>query len=165
MEPGHGGQGPKVERTKEPDHWNAEQVRAFLVFVADDRLEALWLLALTSGMRRSELLGLRWIDLDLEGSTLQVRQARVAYGRLHVTKEPKTTRSRRPIPLSGPTVDALRAHGTRQKREKLAAGPAYEYQGLVFADEIDDPLGRRPCRPRSDDWAASPDSPGSRSTV
>lgn len=131
---------PKVERTKEPDHWYAEQLRAFLDFASDDRLHALWMLAMTSGMRRGELLGLRWSDLDLDGARLRVRQTRVAYGRLHVTKEPKTTRSRREIPLSPIAVETLRAHGTRQKREKLAAGQTYADHGLVFADEIGDPL-------------------------
>jgi integrase len=131
---------PKIERTKEPDHWNAEQVRSFLASVGDDRLEALWILALTSGLRRGEILGLRWSDINLDGAKLQVRQTRVAYGKLHVTKEPKTARSRRQIPLSPVAVEALQAHGTRQKRAKLAAGPAYADGGLVFADEIGDPL-------------------------
>src|SRR4029453_333166 len=95
--PGTAAKAPKIQRTKEPDHWNAQQVRVFLGSVAGDRLEALWLLALGSGMRRAELLGLRWRDLDLESAKLHIRQTRVAYGKLHVTKEPKTTRSRRPI--------------------------------------------------------------------
>jgi len=131
---------PKVARTKEPDHWNAEQVGAFLRSVTGDRLEALWVLALTAGMRRGEVLGLRWTDVDLDGAKLHVRQTRVAYGKLQVTKEPKTTRGRRPIPLSPLAVEALKAHRTRQKREKLAAGPAYTDSGFVFADEIGDPL-------------------------
>lgn len=88
----------------------------------------------------SQREGLRWSDVDLDGAKLHVRQTRVAYGKLHVTKEPKTARSRRQIPLSPVAIEALRAHGTRQKRGKLAAGPTYADVGLVFADEIGDPL-------------------------
>jgi hypothetical protein len=61
-------------------------------------------------------------------------------GLLRQGPEPKTARSRRQIPLSPVAVEALRAHGTQQKREKLAAGPTYADHGLVFADEIGDPL-------------------------
>lgn len=103
-------------------------------------MEALWVLALTSGLRRGETLGLRWSNIDLDGAKLHVQETRVSYGKVHVTKEPKTARSRRQIPLSPVAVEALRAHGTQQKREKLAAGPTYADHGLVFADEIGDPL-------------------------
>jgi integrase len=99
----------------------------------DDRLEALWVLALTSGLRRGETLGLRWSNIDLDGAKLHVQEIRVSYGKVHVTKEPKTARSRRQIPMSPVAVEALRAHGTQQKREKLAAGPTYADHGLVFA--------------------------------
>ena len=68
---------------------------------------------------------MRWSDIDLDARSCRWRQARVAYGKLHVTKEPKTARSRRQIPLSPVAVEALRTHGTRQKREKPATGPTY----------------------------------------
>jgi integrase len=103
-------------------------------------LEALWVLALTSGLRRGGTLGLRWSNIDLDGAKLHVQETRVSYGKVHVTKEPKTARSRRQIPLSPVPVEALRAHGTQQKGEKLAAGPIHADHGLVFADEIGDPL-------------------------
>ena len=91
--------------------------------------EALWVLALTSGLRRGETLGLRWSNIDLDGAKLHAQETRVSYGKVHVTKEPKTARSRRQIPLSPVAVEALRAHGTQQKREKLAAGPTYADHG------------------------------------
>jgi integrase len=118
------------------DVWTAEQVQRFLASVADDRLGSLWLLAASSGLRRGELLGASWHDLDLEAATLTVRSTRVAYGSLVVTKEPKTARSRRTIPLSPRTVDALRTWKARQGRERLAAGAAYADLGLVFSDEL-----------------------------
>jgi integrase len=116
--------------------WNADEVRTFLASASEDRLAPLWVLAASSGMRRGELLGVRWGDLDLDGATLQVRSSRVAFGALQVTKEPKTTRSRRTIPLPDRTVEALRTWKARQARERLAAGTAYADLGLVFADEL-----------------------------
>jgi integrase len=79
----------------------------------DDRLEALWVLALTSGLRRGETLGLRWSNIDLDGAKLHVQETGVSYGKVHVAKEPKTARSRRQIPLSPVALEALRAHGTQ----------------------------------------------------
>jgi integrase len=98
--------------------------------------EDLWILAATSGLRRAELLGARWMDVDLEGAALHVRSTRVAYGALIVTKEPKTARSRRTIPLPQRTVEALRTWKVRQAKERLAAGSAYADLGLVFSDEL-----------------------------
>ncbi len=136
--PAEAAKAPKVAPTKEPATWSAEQVAAFLEHVAGDRLEALWVLGATSGMRRGELLGLRWIDVGSD--ELAIRQVYVAYGKLHAFKEPKTAASRRTIPLPPRAVGALKAHRKRQAAEKLAAGPVYEDRGLVFADEIGDPL-------------------------
>jgi integrase len=131
---------PWMSRTQEPAAWTAEELGAFLHAVNDERLQALWVLAGTTGLRRGELLGLRWTDLDLNRSTLGVRQTRVAYGKLVVTKEPKMERGRRTIPLPARTRDALKAHRKRQVEEELAAGAAYADVGLVFADEIGEPL-------------------------
>jgi integrase len=116
--------------------WTAEDVSEFLAHIAEDRLAPLWILAASSGLRRAELLGARWIDVDLESAALQVRSTRVAYGALLVTKEPKTARSRRTIPLPQRTVEALRTWKARQARERLAAGSAYTDLGLVFSDEL-----------------------------
>jgi integrase len=116
--------------------WTAEDVSMFLAHVAEDRLAPLWILAASSGLRRAELLGGRWIDIDLEAAAFHVRSTRVAYGALVVTKEPKTARSRRTIPLPQRTVEALRTWKVRQAKERLAAGSAYTDLGLVFSDEL-----------------------------
>lgn len=96
--PAEAAKAPKAAPTKEPTTWNAVQVAAFLEHLRGDRLEALWILAATTGLRRSELLGVRWSDLG--EAELTVRQVYVAYGKLHMFKEPKTAASRRTIPLS-----------------------------------------------------------------
>ena len=128
---------PKVERTKEPITWSADQVATFLDYVRGDRLEALWVLAATTGLRRGELLGLRWSDIG--EAELSVRQVYVAYRKLHAFKAPKTEASRRTIPLAPRAMAVLKAHHAQQASEKLGAGPAYEDKDLVFADEIGDP--------------------------
>jgi integrase len=112
--------------------WSPEQTRAFLATVADDRLFAAWLLAATTGMRRGELLGLRWEDIDLDAGVVRVAQARVRAGNQVVAGEPKTARGRRTIALDPATVAALRQHRKRQSEERLAAGPHYADSGLAF---------------------------------
>ncbi|UBV44809.1 site-specific integrase (plasmid) [Deinococcus taeanensis] len=81
------------------------------------RWYALFYLALTTGMRRGELLGLRWQDLGLESGEVRIRQSLVQSGSRAVLNEPKTSASRRRILLSADTIDVLRAHQTRQGQE------------------------------------------------
>jgi integrase len=118
----------------------SEQARALTDASVDDRLSALWVTALGTGMRQGELLGLRWEDVDLEAGTLRVRHtlARVD-GRLTLL-EPKTERSRRTIALPEVVVVALRAHRTRQLMERLVAGSRWVETGHVFATTIGTPI-------------------------
>jgi integrase len=111
---------------------DADQARAFLAAGTGDRWEALWILAVTTGMRQGELLGLRWSDVDLDRGVLHVtgNLSRGPNG-LEVTR-PKTHRSRRPIRLSQTAVDALRRHKAAQAAERLHAGAAWEDHRLVF---------------------------------
>jgi integrase len=117
---------------------NREQVRTLLQEVRGDRLEALYGLAVSTGMRQGELLALRWCDMNLDLHTVQVRAT------LQRTKEagytlaaPKTKQSRRQITLSQTACEALRAHRVRQIQERLAAGPAWdETHDLVFPNTI-----------------------------
>ncbi len=108
------------------------EARRLLAAVRGDRLQAVYVLAVSGGLRRGELLGLRWVDVDLDGAELHVRQAvqRVG-GELRFT-EPKTRHSRRTIPLPALAVDALWEHRARQAAERLAAGLAWQDSGLVF---------------------------------
>lgn len=91
------------------------------------------LLAVATGMRRGEILALRWQDVDLDGATLSVcRTLEETRDGLNF-KMPKTARSRRTITLPSFAVDALRRHRARQAEEKLLAGPAYDDHGLICA--------------------------------
>lgn len=117
--------------------------RALLDAVRGDRLEALFAVALASGLRQGEALGLRWRDVDLEARTLSVRQSLQRVNGEWLLAEPKTTRSRRKLPLAEPVADALREHRARQLQERLRAGPGWQGQQwdeLVFADEFGRPL-------------------------
>jgi integrase len=92
--------------------WTADQLRAFLAGVAEDRLAALYQLAAASGMRIGELVALEWSDVDPDGQYLTVRQSKTAAGRRRVELDPTT-------------VAVLRAHRRRQAAERLAFGAGY----------------------------------------
>lgn len=120
--------------------WSADQLRAFAVSVADDRLAALWTLAMTTGMRRGELAGLRWADVDFGAGRLRVSSARVVVNYKVVTGTPKSKSSERTIGLDAGTVAALRAHRRRQLEERMAFGPDWPDTGLVFVREDGTPF-------------------------
>ncbi len=122
--------------------WTAEQLRAFLSHVRGDRLEAAFVLAATTGMRRGEVLGLRWADVDLDRPQLAVRQSLVAVAYRLELSAPKTARGQRVIPLDATTVAALRVHHRRQLEERMAWGEAYREDGagLVFTREDGAPV-------------------------
>jgi len=117
-----------------------EQARASLEAAEGDRLEALYVLALSTGMRQGELLALRWRDVDLEGGTLQVRATLQRTRDGFQFAEPKTARSRRQVALTKPAVEALRRHRSRQLEERLQMGAAWEDNDLVFANEVGRPI-------------------------
>ncbi len=118
-----------------------EEARTFLETAAGDRLEALFILALSSGLRKGEILGLRWQDLDLEHATLSVHHALNRLDGEYALAEPKTKQSRRTIMIPKIAVTALKAHRARQAAERLAAGPEWnEWGGLVFTTDKGQPL-------------------------
>jgi integrase len=137
--PAHHAAAPRPHRP-ELRTWTADQLRGFPASVRSDRLYAAWRLAALTGMRRGEVLGLRWADLDLEGGWLSVRQTLVVVDNQPRVSEPKTARGRRRIALDAETVAALRAHHTAQAAERLAAGPSWLNSDLVFTRPDGAPL-------------------------
>jgi integrase len=119
--------------------WEPDELARFLAHVKGARLGAMWRLAAMTGMRRGEVLGLRWCDLDLDRARLSVRQAVVAVGYEVVHSTPKS-HSARVIDLDAETVDQLRAHRARQDAEKAEWGTDYQDQGLVVAKENGEPI-------------------------
>ena len=115
-----------TDSAPEMQTWSAAELRLFLERREDDDNLTLWRLALQTGMRRGELLGLRWQDVDLDASRLSVRQQLTRAGDSIAFGPPKTRAGRRSISLDAGTVIALRAH-------KLQQSPLSASKGLVFA--------------------------------
>ena len=112
------------------------QVAALLSAASEDRLDALYVAALTTGARQGELLALKWEDVDLEGKALRIRRTLTRSKGTMSLGQTKTAKSRRTVPLTSRAVGALRRHRARQAEEKLKAGGLYEDLGLVFANEV-----------------------------
>lgn len=120
--------------------WNAEEASAFLRSIESDRLRAAWWLFLSRGLRRGELAGLRWADVDLDGGFLRVTVTRVMVASQATESAPKTNAGRRRVELDEMLVAELRAHRKRQLEERMAAGPAWVDSGFVFVDELGAPM-------------------------
>jgi integrase len=119
------------------------EAQRLLAAASGDRLEALFVIALTMGLRRGELLGLRWSDFDPADHVLRIERAvqRTA-GQLRFV-EPKTPRSRRVLPVPQVAVAAFSAHRARQARERLAAGDSWHDDDLIFASSVGTPMEPR----------------------
>lgn len=122
-----------------PDTWSAAQVRAFLAAAANDRLHAAWRLTLY-GLRRGEVCGLRWSDVDLAAGTITIAQTRVVVNCRIIVKGPKSLRGTRTLPVDAELRAALEALHDRQITEAMEAGEAYEPSGYVVTDELGAPV-------------------------
>lgn len=130
---------------RETATWTAEQAAAFLAHVAADRLYVAWCLSLY-GLRRGEVLGLRWCDVNLARGTLTIARTRTIVDGAVVEGEPKTEKGKRTLPLDKTLVDALTRLQLRQREEADAAGVAYldACHGCgevhVVVDELGEPV-------------------------
>jgi integrase len=128
---------------------NADQVNRYLEAAKEHRLYAAFLLELTTGLRRGELLALSWDCTDLVRGTLAVKRSLsrvylVDEGRSELQfNEPKTESGKRTIPLLPETVQELKSHRKRQAEEKLFFGPAYQDNNLVFCTPLGTPVDPR----------------------
>lgn len=112
-----------------------EQLRARF---AKDRVGHAWELSLY-GLRRGEIAGLRWSDIDLDAKTLQIANNRVSAGGVTVDNDPKSEASRRELPLPARLVKVLRLAKKRQTTERLALGEHYGAGEYVVCNEIGEP--------------------------
>ncbi len=132
---------PPRARRHEIHTLSAEETRAFLSAASEDDFEALYVLALTTGMRQGELLALRWCDIDLDAGWLQARGTlQRGFDNTLEILEPKTKSSVRRIQLPRLAVDALARHVDRQSAQREAAVEAWDERGLVFTNEIGRPV-------------------------
>jgi integrase len=130
---------PKLAK-REAQVLNAEPARKLLQAARGERLEALIVLALTTGARQGELLGLRWQDVDFDAGQLHIRQKLLRVQRQVVENAPKSASGRRTIDLSRLGADALRRHRTRQAEERLQVGAAWGRPDLVFTTASGQPI-------------------------
>jgi len=118
----------------------ASQARAFIEFTQADRLGPLFHVAIASGLRQGELLGLRWEDVDFDAGTLTVRYTLQRVEGRPQLMEPKTPLSRRTVTLPASAVGALRSQRRRQLEARLLAGDGWQDWNLVFTSAIGTPL-------------------------
>ena len=130
---------PRMAR-HEMETFSPEEARRLLATAKGDRFEALYVLALSTGMRQGELLALRWREVDLNAFTLRVTATLQYTPDGYVFAEPKTAYSRRLVALSSIAVDALREHKLRQVEEQSRLGSAWHDLDLVFPNTIGKPM-------------------------
>jgi integrase len=133
---------PRVAET-EIHPLSAEESRQLLNVAGEERLFALYALALASGMRESELLGLQWSEVDFDNCVVRVRWQLQREEGQWVWKPPKTKRSRRQIALAASTMAVLRQHKEAQDAERAYLGEAWEDHELVFCTQRGRPLSAR----------------------
>src|SRR5215217_866384 len=129
---------PQVKR-EEMRPLNRDETCALLKAAEGDRFEALYFVAVHTGMRPGEILALKWDDVDLESGTLQLNRA-LSDGEFTA---PKTARSRRRIKLTTGSAKALRTHRKRQLEERMQKAGLWKDHGLVFPSTVGTPLSHR----------------------
>ncbi|CAA9364014.1 MAG: Integrase, partial [uncultured Chloroflexia bacterium] len=112
-----------------------QQTKTMLEVAKEDRFEALYTLAVTTGLRQGELLGLKWEDVGLDEGVVRVRRTLTRHKARLLLGEPKTKRSRRTVRLTEGALEALKRHSAHQMVQKDRLGDHYEDQGLVFATQ------------------------------
>ncbi len=132
---------PPPDRPKEMETWDLAQARQFLTVTDQSIHGPIWTLAVATGMRRGELLGLRWQDVAFERRVVHVRQAigLTPHGGAD-TKPPKSKSSRREVPVPDAMISALREHKRCQNERRLALGEAWQDHDLVFPTSIGTPI-------------------------
>jgi integrase len=132
---------PRISK-KEMKVWDVQEVEKFLSAAQNDRLYIAFLLAITTGMRQGEILGLRWKDIDFDNNTLSVRQTLSHDGKT-LTPEAKTKSSLRTIHLPNHVLTALKKHRNNIRQEKLKMGEQYKDHDLVVCTSVGTPVSPR----------------------
>lgn len=135
---------PRQTKTvgRDLDHWDWATLAKFRQAADADELAGAWRLSL-AGLRRSEVLGLRWSDVDLETGEVRIAQGRVALDHGSAVDDPKSGASRRRVAVEAAhpgTVALLRSLKARQAADRLKAGTIYQDTGLVVVDALGQPI-------------------------
>ena len=130
-----------VDPRKEMRYFDTEQTTAFLVEARKTKHFTAYFLALNTGLRRGELLGLRWQDIDMKNGTLSVKQALVRVEGGLKFQEPKTKLSKRTIGISKAVIEELKAHRKEQQDNMKEAKDSYNKENnLIFCNELGEPI-------------------------
>lgn len=127
-------------RPREMRVWTVAELRRFLDATAEHDHAVLFRVAAMTGLRRSELVGLRWVDVDLDLATLAVRQTVAAVDGVPTVEAVKTPRSRRTLDLDRVTLAGLRTHRHAQRERRVLVGPGWRDHDLVFCSPDGRPL-------------------------
>jgi integrase len=128
---------------KEHRFLDTDQVRTLLKVARESNYFAAYYLALNTGLRRGELLALRWQEIDMVESTVKVSRGLVRTKGGLIFQEPKTKFSKRVIGISPEVVSVLKAHKKEQNEHRLSLGEIYQDQDLIFCNELGLPLDPR----------------------
>jgi integrase len=131
---------PSRWKPKEMETWSTEEARRSLSVAGESTYGPVWLVALATSMRKGELLGLRWCDVDFERDMVSVRQTvGKLRGKIEI-KPPKSPKSRREINVTQDVLDAVRTHTLRQRERRLELGSLWTDHDLVFPNAISGPI-------------------------
>src|SRR5215217_9491332 len=130
---------PPQVRREEIRPLNRDQVCVLFEAVRGDRLEAMYIVAVTTGLRRGELQGLKWEDLDLEAGMFQVRRTLSEPKGGYIFEAPKSGKGRN-IRLTQRATVALREHRKQQLEERMERGTLWQEHGLVFPSSVGTPI-------------------------
>ena len=130
-----------ADKKKEARALTLEEMDRFLNALEGDRLKAAFVTLLGTGLRRGELLALKWDNVNLKEGIIAVKENLVWIAKKgFVFQPPKTEKSKRVVPLPDDVLAELKRHKVRQAEEKLKIGAAYQDNGLVFCTEIGTPI-------------------------
>lgn len=147
---------PKIKKDDKFEVLTLEQQKLFLNAINGHKLQSLFLVALGTGLRLGEILGLKWSDIDFNKSTLSVNRSlkKVCFIDENLSKEykvieqePKTINAYRSVPIPKDVLLKLKEHKINQNKEMLKAGKLYDNKNYVFCNELGYPLdSKKPTR-------------------
>ncbi|MEJ6952433.1 tyrosine-type recombinase/integrase [Natronospora cellulosivora (SeqCode)] len=134
---------PKKQEEKRLHTWSIKEVYKFLEVAKEYRYYSIYFLALNTGMRRGELLGLKWKDVFIENKRIEVVRQLARTNNGLEFKKVKTEAGNRIIPITDDVVKFLKSHRIKQNENKLALGEAYNDKDIVSCSEIGTPISPR----------------------
>lgn len=133
---------PRVKKSKGKS-WDSSQVVKFLGFAKDNQYHVAFVLAIMTGMRKGEILALRWKDIDMERGYASVTGSLTFINSTPVFQQPKTDQARRSVALSSDVIQALRQHKARQNESRLLLEQGYTDDDLIVCRYNGRPLNPR----------------------